>query len=183
MGVIAEKDFIKFLKDILGLTDNDPDINVESELFSKDEDSISQNSNIVNSEKIVDYEESGYDLFNEDVVFESCIIDDDYLEEYYNKIENQIEDEIKNKILDEMDGESISYKGLSKSTIAYLQDKSIKTKGDLLHYNPNILKNKNYISDIDAEIYKLKDLYNIERKKRIINKYLEEHPEDHPEEF
>lgn len=159
MGVIAEKDFIKFLKNLLNISSQEENEVLENQITD----------NLSDNEDLCEYIE--------------CVIDDDYLEEYYDEIKDQIEDELENKTLDEMDGESISYKGLSKSTIAYLQDKSIKTKGDLLHYNPNILKNKNYISDIDAEIYKLKDLYNIERKKRIINKYLEEHPEDHPEEF
>lgn len=161
MGVIAEKDFIKFLKNLLNISYQE-----------KNENEILEN-------QITDNLSDNDDLCE----FIESVIDDDYLEEYYNKIKNRIEDELENKILDEMDGESISHKGLSVSTIAYLQNKSIKAKGDLLHYNPNILKNKNYISDIDAEIYKLKDLYETEKKKRIINKYLEEHPEDYPEEF
>lgn len=161
MGVIAEKDFIIFLKNLLNIPTHEE---IEDEILeNRIVDDISDNEDV-------------YDYID-------CAIDDDYLEEYYNEIKDQIEDEIKNKILDEMDEESILDKGLSRSIIEYLQDKKLKTKGDLLHYKPNILKNKNYISDTEAEIYKLKDIYDIEKKKRIINRYLEEHPEDYPEEF
>lgn len=161
MGVIAEKDFIKFLKNLLNISSQEK---IENEIFENQ-----MTDNISDNEDVCEYID--------------CAIDDDYLEEYYNEIKDRIEDKIKNKILDEMDEERILPKGLSRSTIEYLQNNSLKTKSDILHYEPNFLKNKNYISDTDAEIYKLKDFYNTEKKKRIINKYLEDHPEDYPKEF
>ena len=153
MGVIAERDFILFLKNILNLSAKKADNNVEIEYSNKETDqanNIGENNTFIIENNGIKEKETGYDFYDE---------------EYY--VEN-ISNEIKKIVTDEMSNEEIARDNLCDKTKEFMKKKGIYDKWGLLEKFNSILIDEDATNVITRDISDLRDQIYSEYTTRII---------------
>lgn len=146
MGVIAEKDFILFLKNILNLSDRKMDNIKEVECIHVN----IQEPYTFNEENDIAEPETGYDFFDE--------------EEYIENIDN----EIKEFIIEEMANAELPQDNLSDNAKEFIRKHNIYDKWGLLENFNGILEDYDATNAITCELSVLHDQVFTEYKKRII---------------